>query len=124
MLKKITSVDRHWFFGELPVPVKLLTLIFIRGDLIVLLPLIVSIGLLYLISITFGLIMTGAYITIRSLGEMIYWFSHQFNTRTYRPYDLGFKNLDNNAVYILYQTLAIAGVMVGIGIVVSALLFS
>lgn len=123
MINKLRLIDRHWFFRELPTPVKFFTLIFIKGDLIVLLPLIVTIALLYLFSVKFGLIMTGAYIAIRSLGEMIYWFSHQFNTRTYRPYDLGFKNLDNNAVYILYQTIAIAGVMAGIGIIVATLLF-
>lgn len=123
MINRLRSVDRHWFFKELPAPVKILTLIFIRGDLIILLPLIILIALLYLFSVEFGLIMTGLYITVRSLGEMIYWFSHQFNSRTYRPYDLGFKNLDNNAVYILYQTISIAGMMLGAGIIAATLLF-
>lgn len=117
------TVDRHWFFRELPTPVKILTLIFIKGDLIILLPLLLAIAVLYIFSVKFGLIMSGMYIAVRSLGEMIYWFSQQFADRKYRPYDLGFTNLDNKAVYILYQTIAIAGVMVGVGILAAVLLF-
>lgn len=35
----------------------------------------------------------------------MYWFLQQFGDRTYRPYDWGFKNLDNHAIYIFYQTI-------------------
>lgn len=69
------------------------------------------------------LIMFGVYIAVRSLGEMIYWFSHQFHERKYRPYDFGFKNLDNHAIYILYQTLSIVGVVFGMGVVIYFLVF-
>lgn len=61
--------------------------------------------------------------TIRFLGEMIYWFSHQFNIRKYRPYDFGFTNLDNHAIYILYQTFSVAGVVLGVGIIFFVLLY-
>ena len=68
-------------------------------------------------------IMIGVFTAVRHLGEMIYWFEHQFYERKYRPYDFGFKNLDNNAIYILYQTLAIMGTTIGIGIVVGSVMF-
>ena len=69
------------------------------------------------------LLMLGTYVALRYLGEMIYWFSHQFTDRTYRPHDFGFRNLDNHAIYILYQTFAIVGTTIGIGIIFYALLF-
>lgn len=67
--------------------------------------------------------MLGVYVTVRYLGEMIYWFSHQFSDRKYRPSDFGFKKLDNHAIYILHQALSIAGVTFGIAIVVFSFLF-
>ena len=63
--------------------------------------------------------MIGVYLTVRSSGEMIYWFSHQFYERKYRPYDFGFKRLDNHAIYIIYQTAAVVGVVAGIGVIFS-----
>jgi hypothetical protein len=71
----------------------------------------------------FMVIMVGVYIAVRSLGEMIYWFSHQFYERKYRPFDFGFKNLDNHAIYIIYQTFAIVGMVIGIGIIIYEVLY-
>ncbi len=68
-------------------------------------------------------VMIGAYIAVRHLGEMMYWFAHQFNERKYRPYDFGLKNLDNHAIYIIYQTISIFGVMVGVGVMFYVLFF-
>lgn len=116
LLKK-ASLDNKWFFTELPFPLKILSF-FIKGDLIILLPLLISILLLGFLNLRFMLVMLGVYITVRNLGEMIYWFSHQFHERKYRPYDFGFKNLDNHAIYILYQTLSIAGVVFGAGLTI------
>ena len=110
------KIDNKWFFTELHPVFKLLSF-FIKGDLIVLLPLLILILSIGLFSIRFMLIMLGVYIAVRNLGEMIYLFSHQFNTRKYRPYDFGFKNLDNHAIYIIFQTLAIAGVVFGVSII-------
>lgn len=121
-MKKLRSIDNKWFFTELPFPFKLL-FFFIRGDLLVLLPLTTILLLLGLFSIKFMFLMIGVYITVRQLGEMIYWFSHQFNVRKYRPYDVGFKNLDNHAIYILYQTTSIVGVVFGVAIISFALLY-
>lgn len=115
-MRNIRSIDNKWFFTELPFPFKLFSF-FIKGDLLVLFPLLLCIFLLGLINLRFMFVMIGVYVTIRSLGEMIYWFSHQFYERKYRPPDFGFKKLDNHAVYILYQTLSICGVVFGSGMV-------
>ena len=116
------EVDNKWFFSELPFFVKMFTF-YIKGDLIVLFPLLLIIILLGILSLKFMLLMVGTYIVVRNLGEMIYWIFHQFSSRSYRPNDFGFKRLDNHAIYILMQTLAIAGVMLGLAIVFAVLLF-
>jgi hypothetical protein len=100
-----------------------LMLVYIKGDMIVLLPLLVLILLTGFISLKFMTILLGSYIAIRQFGEMMYWFHHQFGSRQYRPHDFGFKHLDNHAMYILYQTLATAGLMFGIAIMVGAIMF-
>lgn len=120
MWKKLKEIDNVWFFTELPPPLKALSF-FIRGDLLVLLPLLIVILLFGFVSFRFMVMMLGVYITVRNTGEMIYWFSHQFNARKYRPHDWGFKKLDNHAIYIIYQTLAVAGVVAGVGITLFAL---
>lgn len=121
MLKRLFEIDNKWFFTELPPSVKFLSF-FVKGDLIVLLPLVIGILLTGFFSIKLMITMLGVYITVRYLGEMIYWFSHQFSDRRYRPSDFGFKKLDNHAIYILHQTLSIAGVTFGIAIVVFSFL--
>lgn len=121
MFKKIFEIDNKWFFKELPPAFKLF-LFFVRGDLIVLLPFLVIILILGIFSIKFMLIVLGLYISVRYLGEMVYWFSHQFNERSYRPYDFGFKKLDNHAIYILYQTFATVGTVLGISLIFLTLL--
>jgi len=62
-------------------------------------------------------IVLGLFVAIRQLGEMIYWLLQQFGDKKYRPYDFGLQKLDNNAIYILYQTFALVGVVAGIAIV-------
>lgn len=118
MMKRIFGIDNKWFFTELHPLFKLISF-FVRGDLLVLLPLLAIILLTGFYSYRFMIVMIGVYISVRSLGEMIYWFSHQFYERKYRPYDYGFKNLDNHAIYIIYQTLASGGLIAGIGIIFS-----
>ncbi len=118
----LKDIDNKWFFTELH-PIFKIPGFFVKGDLIVLLPLVVAILFIGLFSLKFMLVALGIYIAVRHLGEMIYWFSHQFNVRTYRPDDMGFKKLDNHAVYILYQTLAIVGTVIGLGIVTFSLLY-
>lgn len=120
--QKIFEIDNKWFFTELPPVLKLFSF-FVRGDLLVLFPLVIIIFSLSLFSMRFMWTMVGVYISVRFLGEMIYWFAHQFNERKYRPYDFGFNKLDNHAIYIIYQTCAICGVVVGAGIVIFNLFF-
>ncbi len=112
MKDKITN---QWFFSETNFFFKAL-LIFVKGDLIFLLPLVVLVGLSYTLSLKVGLFFTGAYVSVRYIGEIIYWMGQQFSDRKYRPYDFGFKNLDNHAAYILYQTFAICGVVLGLAL--------
>lgn len=116
MLKRIFEIDNKWFFKELP-PIFKVFLFFVRGDLIVLLPFLLVIAAIGFFSLKFMLLMLGLYISVRYLGEMIYWFSHQFTQRSYRPYDFGFKKLDNHAIYILYQTFAIVGTVLGVSLI-------
>lgn len=119
MRKRVTNT---WFFSETNLLLKLF-LIFVKGDMILLIPLILLIALSYLLSMKFGVILMGSYLFIRFLGEMFYWLLQQFGDRTYRPYDFGFTKLDNHAIYILYQTFAIFGSVCGIGILLNALLY-
>ncbi|MBI2051963.1 hypothetical protein HYT33_04350 [Candidatus Roizmanbacteria bacterium] len=120
--RKTRAKDNRWFFTELPWYIQVFGF-FIKGDLIVLFPLLVLIIFTGFISVQFMVLLIGIYVAVRNLGEMIYWFSHQFAGRKYRPNDFGFKNLGNHAIYILYQTLSIAGVMIGIAIMLYVLLF-
>lgn len=122
MFTRLREIDNRWFFTELPWPLKIFSF-FIKGDLLLLFPLLIVILTLGLFNIRFMLVMVGVYITVRSLGEMIYWFSHQFYERKYRPHDYGFKKLDNHAIYILYQTFSIWGVVTGVGLVLFCLFF-
>lgn len=122
MLKKAKQLTNTDFYCELPAWCKACSF-FIRGDLIVLLPFLILILLIGFFSIRFMLIVLGVYIAVRELGEMIYWLLQQFGDKKYRPYDWGFKNLDNNAIYILYQTFALAGTVVGIATSLFAVLY-
>ena len=121
-MKYVKNVTNASFYCELPAWCKACS-IFIRGDLIVLVPLLIVILSIGFFSLRFMCMVLGVYIAVRELGEMIYWLLQQFGDRKYRPYDWGFKNLDNNAVYILYQTAALAGTVVGISIVFFAILY-
>jgi hypothetical protein len=111
------------FYKELHPVIKMCTSCFVYGDLVFILPVTTVILLLYFVSIKFALLMTGSFIAVRYMGEMVYWIAQQFGPKTYRPWDFGFKNIDNNAVYILYQTMATSTAIFGIGIAVAALMF-
>ncbi len=121
-MKLPTSVSTKWFFKETPWYVKATTLIFIQGDMFYIVPILIAIIASFLfISVKFGALLLGSFITIRFFGEMIYWLMQQFTDRSYCPPKMGFKHLDTNALYILYQTFALLGMMVGIAVILSAL---
>ena len=115
------QISNNWFFSKAH-PLLYLLLIFVKGDMLSLLPLVIVIGLSYLLSIKIGLLLTGTYIAIRYFGEMVYWIMQQFGERKYRPNDFGFKNLDNHAIYILYQTSATCGALLGVALIYFSLL--
>src|SRR3989338_10864123 len=119
----IFNIDNKWFFTELH-PIFKILLIFIRGDLIILLPLLALILFTGIFSIRIMFILLGVYISVRYFGEMIYWIMQQFSGRTYRPYDFGFRKLDNHGIYIIYQLISIAGVMCGASLIFLSLLYS
>jgi hypothetical protein len=116
------AIKNDWFFKETHPILKACT-IFICGDMFFVLPLFVLMAIALFFSVKFGLLLVGAYIMLRYFGEMIYWLLQQFSDRKYRPNDFGFKKLDNNAIYILYQTHALFGMMAGIALFIATLLF-
>jgi len=113
-------VDNQWFYTEMPWWGKIF-LVYVNGDLFTLLPLLVLIGCISFFSFKWMLIVFGIYITVRQSGELLYWLLQQFGQKKYRPYDFGFKYLDNNAIYILYQTFAIIEIVGGISLLVKLL---
>ncbi len=106
------NIRSPWFFTEAPLPLRIL-LIYIRGDAIVLIPFLLLTLIITMISTKWGLVLISVYIAMRGLGEMIYWLLQQFGDRKYRPYDFGFRQLDNNAIYILYQLLSLVVLVLG-----------
>ena len=119
LLKKFNN---SWFYSS-PYPFFRIFQIFIKGDALVLLPFgIVMLGFFFF-SIRLAIIILGIYLSVRYLGEMIYWLLHQFGEKTYRPYDFGLKELDNNAIYILYQLLAIINITIGMAIIIYAIFY-
>ncbi|KXK10586.1 MAG: hypothetical protein UZ22_OP11002000690 [Microgenomates bacterium OLB23] len=110
------SITNSWFYSE-PHPILRLLTIYVNGDMLVIIPLLLCIGLLGFISVEFMAMVYAIFFAMRHFGEMIYWFSHQFWEKKYRPDDFGFVNLSNDAVYILYQLMSLAATIFWIAIV-------
>lgn len=108
---KLNKISPSWFYTEASVLLKFL-LIFVRGDMLVILPLLGVIAILGIFSIKWMTVAALLYVFFRFLGEMIYWLLQQFGPRKYRPYDMGLKNLDNNGIYIIYQLIYLAGLVI------------
>lgn len=98
----IFEVTPSWFFTDTKIMFRLFQ-IYVRGDAIILLPFILLILIVGLFSLKWMVLMFCIFLAFRALGEMFYWLLQQFGDKKYRPYDYGFKKLDNNAVYIIYQ---------------------
>lgn len=80
-----------------------ITGVFIKGDRIVLWPfLLLNIGVA-IYDYKAGFILFLLFNFLRYIVEMIYWIVKQEGDRTYRPYDFGLTNLNNNSIYIIYQ---------------------
>ncbi len=102
-----SSVTNSWFYTE-PHPLFRILTIYVNGDKLVILPLLLAIALLGFFSLKFMLFIYGVFFSLRHFGEMIYWFSHQFWEKKYRPDDFGFVHLSNDAIYIFYQLTSLA----------------
>jgi hypothetical protein len=118
---KIFDIDPGWFFTEVTFPLRFLQ-IYVRGDAIVLIPFTVLLLIIGLFSIKWMFLLFGIFLIFRFFGEMIYWFLQQFGDRKYRPNDFGFKKLDNNAIYILYQLSSLVLLVMSTGLVIFILL--
>jgi hypothetical protein len=101
------KINTEWFFKNTPFFLKLL-FVYVNGDILVLLPFLFINLILAFFSWKLALSLFLIYAAIRNFGEMIYWLLQQFGGRKYRPYDFGLTDLDNNAIYILYQTFSLA----------------
>lgn len=115
------AIHDDWFYSH-PHPVFTLLTIYVKGDALVILPVLMGIGLVGFMSLRFMIVMYGVFYMFRGLGEMIYWFLHQFGPKTYRPHDFGYKNLGNDAIYIMYQLRSFVTILVGAGVALWVLL--
>lgn len=103
-----TWLTRHWFFRDAG-PILKIFQIYILGDSLVIVPLLLIMSFVGIFDRNMMLITFFLFLTFRQLGEMFYWILHQFSSKTYRPHDFGLTALDNQAIYVMYQLLALAG---------------
>jgi len=115
-MKLNERIHNKWFFTETNIFLRFLT-IFVKGDALIILPFLLFILLIGLFSVKFMLLMYLVFFTLRHFGEMIYWFFQQFYDKKHRPHDFGLKKLDNHAMYIIYQTMALAWTTLGISLI-------
>jgi len=123
IIKKLKTINDDWFFTHPPSILRLLE-IYIRGDILVLLPFLTLILLVGFFSVRFMLVIYAVFFTVRHFGEMTYWLLKQFSDKSYRPDDLGFKNLSNEAIYVIYQLKAVVKITIGISVIIFLLFFS
>jgi hypothetical protein len=116
------KLDNNWFYDS-PPKFLFMLLIYVKGDALVLLPFLVILALSGMISTKLMVLLFAVYLTVRYLGEMIYWLLQQFLGGKYRPYDYGLKSLDNNAIYILYQLTCLCWTVVGLTAILYILFF-
>lgn len=101
-MRKRKDFTDNWFFSDVSYLHKVMQ-IFVRGDNIIIAPCLLVLLLLFFSNKTLAIITFLVFITLRQLGEMIYWLLQQFGNTGYRPYDFGFKELSNKAIYVIYQ---------------------
>ena len=121
-LQKMFHIEDAWFYSN-PHPLLRLLTIYVKGDMIILIPFIMLIAIIGLWSIKFMCLMYALFYTVRSFGEMQYWLFQQFGAKNYRPHDLGFKKAGNDAIYILYQLIALGTTVLGLGVSVWILIY-
>lgn len=79
--------------------------IFVWEDALILSPfwIISSLFLWWLNNWRYFVLFVLLFIAAREFFETVYWLFQQFSTHAHRPRDFGFKHLNNNSIYILYQ---------------------
>lgn len=115
------KLDDKWFYSEPGKPLRLLH-IYVKGDALQIIPIWIFIFITGFISWRFMLIEIGVFLFLRGFGEMIYWLLQQFGEKKYRPF-AAHKNLDNNAVYILYQLSGLRNAFLGLLLVIFVILY-
>lgn len=115
------NIDDKWFFSKPGWYFRIFE-IYVNGDIIAILPVIIAILIIGIFSWKFMILMSGIYLSFRGLGETIYWLLHQFIETGYRP-KTQYKKLSNKAVYILYQTAGLRNSVLGAGIVLFSILY-
>jgi len=116
------KITNKWFYSNPPLWMQSLT-VFVKGDMIAILPFLLLVLLVGVWSIRFMLLIYAVFITFRSLGEMLFWFHQQFYDFKYRPFDYGLNKLDNKAIYILYQIITMNLAVIGASAVLYILFF-
>lgn len=111
----------NWFFSE-PGRLARFSHIYVKGDMIVLLPIWAFILVTGFFSWRFMLLEIGLFLFLRGFGEMVYWLLQQFGKQSYRP-ETKHKKLGNNAVYILYQLSGLRNAFIGLVIIFYVLLY-
>ena len=121
-MKTIRDISNNWFYSN-PHPFLRILTIYVKGDMLIIIPGLIMIGILGFFSLKFMFLIYGIFFSLRGFGEMIYWFSHQFWMKQYRPDDFGFKKLGNDAIYILYQLISTLTTVLGVGFVFWVILY-
>jgi len=115
MSRKVITTT--WFFTQTHPVLKMMG-IYVNGDGLILIPLLLVIIALLLLSFRLGILVLALYFTVRGLGEMVYWLLQQFGPKTHRPYDYGLLHLSNEGVYIIYQLTSMVHVIVGVTFII------
>lgn len=112
----------RWFYSNVHPLVKFFQ-IYVKGDGLVILPLFAILLTIGYFNTRLFIVAMLVFITLRHIGEMMYWIARQFSEPDYRPDDFGFKNLNTKAIYILYQLFAIAGATISSTLLIYVLFF-
>lgn len=118
---KLSEITSSWFHTDTKMYLKVLQ-IYVRGDALVLIPFFIAILIIGVFSLKWMALLFSLFLVFRSLGEMMYWLLQQFGDKKYRPYDFGFKKLDNNGIYIIYQLTSLITLVLSSGLVIFILL--
>jgi len=102
MLQKLKNIDNTWFFSRPPFWMRLFS-IYVKGDSLVIVPMWMMLFISLFFKASYGVVGIVIFLFLRSFIEMIYWIFQQFSSRQYRPSDFDFPNLDNHAIYIIFQ---------------------